>query len=173
MACRDQAAFNGLGLDPLNIDATAIIKHTNPCGCAEQETLVESYHRAFSCDPVSAYGGIVGCNATVTAAMARAVSELFLEVVVAPDYEPAALEVFQAKKNVRLLELAADSESFQVVMLVIDQLKRLAAPAPDEVLRKRLTHVFRNGHPNSRNRLQQTFKDWDRISRKPHKPEAA
>ena len=71
-----------------------------------------------------------------------------------------------------LLELATDSESFQVVMLEIDQLKRLAAPAPDEALRKRLTHVFRNGHPNSRNRLQQTFKDWDRISRKPRAPEA-
>ena len=71
-----------------------------------------------------------------------------------------------------LLELATDSESFQVVMRVIDQLKLLAAPAPDEALRKRLTHVFRNGHVNARNRLQQTLKDWDRISRKPRAAEA-
>ncbi len=70
-----------------------------------------------------------------------------------------------------MLDLAIDSESFQVVMMVIDQLKRLAAPAPDEALRKRLTHVFRNGHVNARNRLQQTLKDWDRISRKPRAPE--
>lgn len=71
-----------------------------------------------------------------------------------------------------LLELAADSESFQVVMMVIDRLKSLAAPPPGEALRKRLTHVFRNGHPNSRNRLQQTLKDWDRIGKKPRAPEA-
>jgi ankyrin repeat protein len=71
-----------------------------------------------------------------------------------------------------LLELATDSESFQVVMMVIDQLKLLAAPTPDEALRKRLTHVFRNGHVNARNRLQQTLKDWDRISKKTRSPEA-
>jgi len=71
-----------------------------------------------------------------------------------------------------LLELAVDSESFQVVMMVIDQLKLLAAPAPDETLRKRLTHVFRNGHVNARNRLQQTLKDWDRIGKKPRAAEA-
>ena len=72
-----------------------------------------------------------------------------------------------------MLELAVQSRSFQTVMLVIDQLKLLAAPAPDEAMRKRLTHVFRNGHPNSKNRLQQTFKDWDRISGKPRTPGAA
>ena len=70
-----------------------------------------------------------------------------------------------------LLELALDSESFQVVMLVIDRLKLLAAPPPDEALRKRLTHVFRNGHVNARNRLQQTLKDWDRIGKKARFPE--
>jgi hypothetical protein len=78
----------------------------------------------------------------------------------------------RTEKGRGLLELATDSESFQVVMLVIDQLKLLAAPAPDEAMRKRLTHVFRNGHPNSKNRLQQTFKDWDRISGKPRTPGA-
>lgn len=72
-----------------------------------------------------------------------------------------------------LLELATDSESFQVVMLVIDQLKLLAAPAPDEAMRKRLTHVFRAAHTNARNRLQQTLKDWDRISGKPRPPQAS
>ena len=71
-----------------------------------------------------------------------------------------------------LLELAVDSESFQVVMMVIDQLKLLAAPPPGEALRKRLTHVFRNGHVNARNRLQQTLKDWDRIGKKPRAAEA-
>lgn len=82
-------------------------------------------------------------------------------------------DVLDRAENGRgLLDLAADSESFQVVMMVIDQLKLLAAPAPDEALRKRLTHVFRNGHVNARNRLQQTLKDWDRISKKPRAAEA-
>ncbi len=78
----------------------------------------------------------------------------------------------RAENGRSLLELAVDSESFQVVMMVIDQLKLLAAPAPDEALRKRLTHVFRNGHVNARNRLQQTLKDWDRIGKKPRAAEA-
>jgi ankyrin repeat protein len=64
------------------------------------------------------------------------------------------------------LDLALESGSFQVVMLVIDQLKALAAPAPDLALRQRLTTSFSKGHADARNRLVQTLKDWDRIARK-------
>jgi ankyrin repeat protein len=65
-----------------------------------------------------------------------------------------------------MLELAAHSGSFQVVMAVIDQLKAAAVPAPDDALRLLLVQTFRTGHPNSKNRLLQTLRDWDRIQRK-------
>lgn len=64
------------------------------------------------------------------------------------------------------LKMALNSGSFQVVMLVIDRLKALAAPPPDLALRKRLTESFSNGHTDARNRLLQTLKDWDRIAKK-------
>ncbi len=65
-----------------------------------------------------------------------------------------------------MLELATRSGSFQTVMMLIDKLKSAAAPLPDEALRQLLTKTFSQGHPNSRNRLQQTLKDWERISKK-------
>ena len=83
--------------------ACAIIKHTNPAGVAVGATAEEAYRRAFACDPVSAFGGIVAFNRTVDEAAARAVLEIFVEVVIAPDYEPAALEVLKTKKNLRVL----------------------------------------------------------------------
>jgi phosphoribosylaminoimidazolecarboxamide formyltransferase/IMP cyclohydrolase len=81
----------------------AIIKHTNPAGVASGETVEEAYHRALATDPTSAFGGIVAFNAPVDAAAARAVIEIFSEVIIAPDYEPAALEVLKTKKNLRVL----------------------------------------------------------------------
>jgi phosphoribosylaminoimidazolecarboxamide formyltransferase/IMP cyclohydrolase len=83
----------------------AIIKHANPCGIAVGADLAEAYRRAFDCDPVSAYGGVVAANGTVTAAMAEQIAEVFTEVVAAPDFEPEALEILRRKKNVRLLRL--------------------------------------------------------------------
>ncbi len=89
--------------------AVAIVKHTNPCGAAAGSSAEEAYRKAFEIDPVSAYGGIVGCNVTVTAAMAKAISQLFLEVIVAPDFEPGALDILFAKKNLRILTLPVSS----------------------------------------------------------------
>jgi phosphoribosylaminoimidazolecarboxamide formyltransferase/IMP cyclohydrolase len=83
--------------------ACAIIKHTNPAGAALAATAEEAYRRALACDPVSAFGGIVAFNRNVDEAAARAVTEIFTEVIIAPDYEPAALEVLKAKKNLRVL----------------------------------------------------------------------
>jgi len=83
--------------------ACAIIKHTNPAGVALGTSNEAAYKKALSCDPVSAFGGIVAFNASVDEAAARAVTEIFLEVIIAPDYEPAALEVLQTKKNLRVL----------------------------------------------------------------------
>jgi phosphoribosylaminoimidazolecarboxamide formyltransferase / IMP cyclohydrolase len=85
----------------------AIIKHANPCGIAVGETIEQAYERAHATDPVSAYGGIIAANRTVTAAMATAAKAVFTEVIIAPDYEPEALEILSAKKNLRILRLPA------------------------------------------------------------------
>jgi phosphoribosylaminoimidazolecarboxamide formyltransferase / IMP cyclohydrolase len=82
---------------------TVVIKHTNPCGLACGDTLVESYRRAHSGDPVSAYGGILGFNRTVDAATANELSQLFYEAIVAPGYAPESLAILGSKKNLRLL----------------------------------------------------------------------
>lgn len=84
--------------------AIAIIKHTNPCGAAIGKTIEQAYDKALACDPVSAYGGIVGANRTVTAELAERVAKLFVEVVVAPDFAPEALAKLQEKKNIRLIK---------------------------------------------------------------------
>jgi phosphoribosylaminoimidazolecarboxamide formyltransferase / IMP cyclohydrolase len=90
--------------------AVAIIKHANPCGIAVGSDIVQAYQRAHACDPQSAYGGIIATNRPVTAAMAQEVVEVFTEVIVAPDYEPEALEILQRKKALRLLKLPAGLE---------------------------------------------------------------
>lgn len=83
--------------------AAAIIKHTNPAGCAEQETLREAYLKALECDPVSAFGGVIGFNRQVDEETAVEVAKLFVEAIAAPSYSEAALSVLQAKKNLRLV----------------------------------------------------------------------
>jgi phosphoribosylaminoimidazolecarboxamide formyltransferase/IMP cyclohydrolase len=85
--------------------AVAIIKHTNPCGCATGETLLDAYEKALACDPVSAFGGIVGVNREVDKAFAEKLSEIFLEVILAPSFSADARSIFEAKKNLRLIEL--------------------------------------------------------------------
>jgi phosphoribosylaminoimidazolecarboxamide formyltransferase / IMP cyclohydrolase len=85
--------------------AVVIIKHNNPCGAGEQESLREAYLKALACDPVSAYGGVMAFNRAIDAATAEEVAKLFVECIVAPDYEPGALERFSTKKNLRLLEM--------------------------------------------------------------------
>jgi len=86
--------------------AAAIIKHTNPCGCAEQDSLSAAYHQALACDPVSAFGGVLAFNRTLDPDTAAAVAELFVEAIAAPAYAPEALERLRAKKNLRLVEVA-------------------------------------------------------------------
>lgn len=83
--------------------AVAIIKHANPCGVARAGTLEEAYRRAFDCDRTSAFGGIVALNGRLDAATARAITEIFTEVVIAPEADDEAREIFAAKKNLRLL----------------------------------------------------------------------
>ena len=87
--------------------AVAIIKHTNPSGVGLGRSAEEAYRRALSTDPVSAFGGIVAFNRSVDATVAASVNEVFTEVVIAPDFDPDALEIFRTKKNLRVLRLPA------------------------------------------------------------------
>jgi phosphoribosylaminoimidazolecarboxamide formyltransferase/IMP cyclohydrolase len=89
--------------DPECTAACAIIKHANPCGVAEGESLVDAYRKALACDPVSAYGGIVALNRMLDAAAARAITEIFTEVIIAPDATEEAIAIVGARKNLRLL----------------------------------------------------------------------
>jgi phosphoribosylaminoimidazolecarboxamide formyltransferase/IMP cyclohydrolase len=86
--------------------AVAIIKHTNPCGAATGATVVEAYQRALECDPVSAFGSVIGVNSTVDAEAAEEIAKLFVEAIIAPSFTPEAVARFAAKKNLRLLEIA-------------------------------------------------------------------
>ncbi len=88
--------------------AAVIIKHTNPCGLAcDKEQLVEAYKRAHQGDTISAYGGIIGFNRVVDATTASELAPIFYEAIIAPGYEPAALEILRKKKNLRLLSTNA------------------------------------------------------------------
>jgi phosphoribosylaminoimidazolecarboxamide formyltransferase/IMP cyclohydrolase len=81
----------------------AIIKHTNPCGVGSAATLSEAWQLAYETDKPAAFGGVIAANRTVDAGLARAIAELFTELIVAPDFEPAALEILRKKKNLRLI----------------------------------------------------------------------
>ncbi len=83
--------------------AVAIIKHANPCGVAVGASLREAYEKAFACDPVSAFGGVVALNRRLDAEAARKIVEIFTEVIIAPDADPEAIEIVAARKNLRLL----------------------------------------------------------------------
>jgi phosphoribosylaminoimidazolecarboxamide formyltransferase/IMP cyclohydrolase len=80
------------------------VKHNTPCGIALGATLLEAYERAYYCDPLSIFGGIVAATVPVDAATAKKLSELFLEIIVAPDFDDEALEVLKGKKNLRLMK---------------------------------------------------------------------
>jgi phosphoribosylaminoimidazolecarboxamide formyltransferase / IMP cyclohydrolase len=89
--------------------AAVIIKHTNPCGTACAETLIDAYKKAYEADPVSAFGGIIGLNRIVDQTAAQAMAELFVEAIIAPAFTPEALEILKTKKNVRLLVTGGDT----------------------------------------------------------------
>ncbi len=85
--------------------ATVIIKHNNPCGVAiSAKNLVDAYRKARECDPVSAFGGVVGFNRVVDRETAKEMAEIFLEAIIAPGYSPEALEILKAKKDLRILQ---------------------------------------------------------------------
>ena len=96
--------------------AAVVMKHANPCGAAVGESIAHAYTRAHACDPVSAFGGIVAANRAVTAAMASELEQVFAEVIVAPGFDPDALEILAQKKNLRVVEVAADWQPLPLAM---------------------------------------------------------
>src|SRR5207302_4559293 len=90
-----------------NEPVVAIIKHTNRCGTATGKTLAEAYKRALECDPVSAFGGVIGVNRPIDAEAAEEMHKLFLEVIAAPAFDEAAKAKFASKKNLRLVDVKA------------------------------------------------------------------
>jgi phosphoribosylaminoimidazolecarboxamide formyltransferase/IMP cyclohydrolase len=94
--------------------AAAIIKHTNPAGCAEQSSLAEAYRKALECDPVSAFGSVIGLNREVDEETAGELANLFVEAIAAPAYSDAALAILQGKKNLRLVRVTHASDPLVV-----------------------------------------------------------
>ncbi|MDR3130757.1 MAG: bifunctional phosphoribosylaminoimidazolecarboxamide formyltransferase/IMP cyclohydrolase [Treponema sp.] len=128
--------------------ACAAVKHNTPCGIALGDSLSEAYAKTFACDPVSIFGGILACNVRVDAATAERLSELFLEIVVAPAFEEDALAILKKKKNLRILRAAkAPRENREYIsvdggLLAQDADRRLlekwevvtkAAPLPEDI----------------------------------------
>ena len=98
------AAYECVGeFDPNRTAACVIVKHANPCGVAEGSDLVSAYRKALACDSTSAFGGIVAVNCVLDAEAARAITEIFTEVIIAPAATEAAIEIVAARKNLRLL----------------------------------------------------------------------
>ncbi|MFZ1927527.1 MAG: bifunctional phosphoribosylaminoimidazolecarboxamide formyltransferase/IMP cyclohydrolase [Candidatus Sulfotelmatobacter sp.] len=93
--------------DPSDAAVCAIIKHTNPAGTASGKTLAEAYKRALECDPISAFGGVIGVNCSIDLDAAEEMHKLFLEVIAAPAFDEAAKAKFATKKNLRLVEVTA------------------------------------------------------------------
>ena len=94
----------------------AIIKHANPCGVASDRSIAQAYIKANATDPVSAFGGVIATNQKVTKEMAMAVSEVFTEVIVAPDFDQDALEVLKEKASIRILKVSAPSQQIHSEM---------------------------------------------------------
>jgi phosphoribosylaminoimidazolecarboxamide formyltransferase/IMP cyclohydrolase len=120
----------------------AIIKHTNPCGTAVGKTLVEAYKKALECDPVSAFGGVIGVNRVIDGDAAEEMAKLFLEVIAAPGFDEAALAKFGAKKNLRLVQVNASDQRWALKnvsggMLVQDADIRPLTDADLKVVTKR------------------------------------
>jgi phosphoribosylaminoimidazolecarboxamide formyltransferase/IMP cyclohydrolase len=129
--------------------AAAIIKHTNPCGCAEGATLAESYQRAFEADPVSAYGGVLAFNREVDADTAAKIAQTFVEAIAAPGYSAEARGILEARKNLRLLQVAATPAELVVKSISGGYL----AQTPD-------VHTFRRAEAQVKTERAPTEEEW-------------
>ncbi|SFQ23982.1 phosphoribosylaminoimidazolecarboxamide formyltransferase / IMP cyclohydrolase [Amycolatopsis arida] len=117
--------------------AVAIIKHANPCGIAVGVDVADAHRKAHACDPVSAYGGVIATNRPVSVAAAEQIADVFTEVVLAPDFEPEALDLLRRKKNIRLLRLPEPAGEARVELrpisggVLVQTVDALDAPGDD------------------------------------------
>ncbi len=110
----------------------AIVKHSNPCGIAVGADLADAHAKANACDPVSAFGGVIAANGTVTAALARQIKDVFTEVVIAPGFDAEALDILSASKNVRLLRCAPPAAASLELRMVTGGMLLQTADRVDE-----------------------------------------
>jgi phosphoribosylaminoimidazolecarboxamide formyltransferase/IMP cyclohydrolase len=134
-------------IDEFRAPAAAIIKHTNPCGCAEQETLAEAYGKAYEADPVSAYGGVLAFNRELDGTTAEDVAKHFFEAIAAPSYSEQALAVLKAKKNLRLVKVTGSLSAGELVVKAI--CGGVLAQTPDnETFRRETARVVTSVQPS-------------------------
>src|SRR5881392_2835475 len=120
----------------------SILKHTNPCGVGSDVDLRKAWDKAFATDKQAPFGGIIICNRPLTEALAKVISEIFSEVIIAPDFEPEARSVLQKKKNLRLIRLATSATSARPavdIRSVCGGVLVQDADAPEEATRKIVT----------------------------------
>jgi len=122
----------------------AIIKHANPCGIATGADIAAAYLAAHACDPISAFGGVIAANRKVTVAMAEPLSQVFTEVIIAPDYEPAALEILMKKPSIRILTCPNTTLSSLEIRpvsggVLLQDTDKIAAPGDDCLNWKQVT----------------------------------
>jgi phosphoribosylaminoimidazolecarboxamide formyltransferase/IMP cyclohydrolase len=136
--------------------AAAIIKHTNPCGCAEQPTLAQAYTLALEADPVSAFGGVLAFNRELDEATAALVSKLFVEAIAAPAFSVESLTILRAKKNLRLVKIQQPTKPEWVIKSISGG---LLAQTPDCKLIDTLSVVTeREPSPSERQALDFAWK---------------
>ena len=124
-------------IDEFEEPTFAILKHTNACGVASRETIAQAWDDALACDPVSAFGGVLIANREIDLATATEINKLFFEVLIAPSYQPEAVELFKAKKNRVILQRNAvelTKKQFKTLLNgVIEQDKDLIIEGPDQM----------------------------------------
>lgn len=99
-----------------DVPAASIVKHCAPCGVALGKNILDAYQKAFDCDPISAFGGIIAFSKTVDIATAKLLNSVFLEVVIAPDFDEQALEILKEKKNIRIIKLNTTLADYKKIL---------------------------------------------------------
>lgn len=135
--------------------AVVAVKHMNPCGVAKGEALSDAFQTAYAADPVSIFGGIIATNRVVDHQTAKQMSEIFLEIVIAPGFDSAALEVFQAKKNLRLLQVSDERSEKNVSQAVSVDGGLLLQQADQQMINKADCQVVTSTQP--------TDQDWEQL----------
>lgn len=111
----DMTGAVGIISEFYDVPAAAIVKHTAPCGVALGKDILDAYQKAFDCDPISAFGGIVAFTQKVNKEVAKLLNSVFLEVIIAPEYDEEALEILQGKKNIRIVKLNTSLEDYKKI----------------------------------------------------------